>query len=72
MAFHIKVRQDGHWVEVFRSVDINATLVEYNSLPVPRMLLGNNGVNSGILHKQYSDNGFNYWPAWAMEDDDDE
>jgi hypothetical protein len=72
MAFHIKVRQNGHWVEVFRSVDIIATLAEYNSLPVPRMLLGNNGIKSGILHKQYSDNGFNYCPEWALGDGDDE
>jgi hypothetical protein len=68
MAFHIKVKSEGKWVEVFKSVDILETLTEYNALPVPRMLIGNNGINSGVLHKQYSDNGFMYNPEWAWED----
>ena len=68
MAFHIKVRNAGKWVEVFTSPDILEALQEYNNLPVPRMLIGNNGIKSGVLHKQYSDNGFVYNPEWAWED----
>lgn len=68
MAFHIKVRENGKWHEVFASPDILETLDTYNALPVPRMLIGNNGINSGVLHKQYSDNGFIYNPEWAWED----
>ena len=65
MSWHIKVREGGKWTEVatYPNSDIQDCLDEYNNLPVPRMLIG----AGGIKHKQYSDNGFKYYPEWAHD-----
>jgi hypothetical protein len=52
----IKVRVNGKWTMLATDLDYDEALELYNDSPVPRMLLG----AEGIIHKQYSDNGFIY------------
>lgn len=54
--FRIKVRLDGRWVMVARGLDAVDAIDVYNDAPTPRMLIG----PKGIVHKQYSNNGFVY------------
>ena len=54
--FKIKVRVSGKWIMVERCVSFEDAIEAYNDLPTPRMLIG----PKGIVHKQYSNNGFKY------------
>lgn len=57
--YRIKVRREGKWIPVATVADFGEACDIYNSQPVPRILTGPGG-DRGILHKQYSDNGFKY------------
>ena len=54
----IKVRVNGKWtvVDKFDDDDKWNALDAYNGAPVPKMLIS----SKGIVHKQYTDNGFIY------------
>lgn len=54
----IKVKHNGKWtvIDKFADEDKWAALDAYNGAPVPKMFIS----DQGILHKQYSDNGFIY------------
>jgi hypothetical protein len=54
--YRIKVRENGKWRHVEQTFELEDAIECYNEFPVPRMLIG----PEGILHKQYSDNGFVY------------
>jgi len=54
----IKVRVNGKWtvVDKFEDEDKWNALDAYNGAPTPKMLIS----NAGVVHKQYTDNGFIY------------
>lgn len=61
--FRIRIRHEGTWVTIdkFHDEDKWNALAAYNNAPVPKMLIS----SKGIVHKQYSDNGFIYLPKDA-------
>jgi hypothetical protein len=59
MSFRVKIREGGKWREIARVDDFVEACDIYNESPLPRLLLG--PVPGGIMHKQYSDNGFRYY-----------
>ena len=54
--FRIKIKRDGKWVTIEKTFDQWEALDSYNGTPTPKMLT----CKKGIIHKQYSDNGFVY------------
>jgi hypothetical protein len=54
--FRIKVRVNGKWTHVEQTFELDEAIDAYNEYPVPRMLIG----PDGVIHKQYSNNGFVY------------
>lgn len=55
--FRVKVREEsGNWSFRIATEDADEALYLYNNSPVPRILIG----PKGIMHKQYTDNGFVY------------
>lgn len=54
--FRIRIRENGKWTTVFTTADKWEALDKYNDSPVPKMLVA----KEGIVHKQYSENGFIY------------
>lgn len=65
--YHIKVRRNGKWHEIYADPDVRQALAIYNACPVPKMFLGRSPKQAGILHKQYKDNGFHFNPDWSRE-----
>lgn len=67
MAFTVKIRtDDGRWRPIIRTESIRDALDAYNDAPVPRLIVGRRPDGyAGVLHKQYTDNGFHYSPEWA-------
>lgn len=63
-VFRIKVRDElGKWhlYGEWDDEDKDAVLDAYNSAPTPRLLTGRlPSGRGGVIHKQYSDNGFIY------------
>jgi len=54
--FRIKVKRNGVWMTIEKTFDKWEALDNYNTTPTPKMLT----CDKGIIHKQYSDNGFIY------------
>lgn len=56
----IKVRVNGKWTIIDKYMDDDKWLAldAYNGAPTPKMLIS----DKGIVHKQFSDNGFIYAP----------
>lgn len=62
--YRIRVRGvDGKWYTHYVTYAYRDAIVEYNRAPVPKMFIdGASDKKKGILHKQYTDNGFVYNP----------
>lgn len=56
--YRVKIKHNDKWVVIdkFHDGDRTGALAAYNGAPVPKMLIG----SQGIIHKQYTDNGFIY------------
>jgi hypothetical protein len=52
--FRIKIKRDGKWTTIEKTWNKWEALDSYNGTPTPKMLT----CSKGIIHKQYSDNGF--------------
>ena len=64
-SFMIKVRNSANkWIVVDHVDRFSDALDIYNSTATPRMLIG----PKGIMHKQYSNDGFVYRPAFTQAD----
>lgn len=56
--FRIKIRDRGKWITFAKTYDKYEALDIYNSAPTPKMFIA----KEGIVHRQYSDNGFLFVP----------
>lgn len=56
--YRIKIKRNDKWVVIdkFLDTDYRSAVDAYNGCPTPKMLVG----SLGIIHKQYTDNGFQY------------
>ena len=63
-TFIVKIKGATKWSYFAQTMSFARALDIYNDAPTPRMLIG----PKGIMHKQYSSDGFVYRPAFEQDE----